>query len=316
MRTYVLQRLLQMIPVLAFATLVVFSLMLLIPGDPVRMLIGPGEALDQEQIAIIRREYHLDRPVAVRYLIWVGSVVRGELGRSNRTHRKVIDEILPRAAVTLQLGIVAWVFSVSIAIPVGILSASFRGTALDLAATVLSMGGVAIPGFWLGIMTILLFGVTLGWLPTSGHASLIAQPWEAVRHLVLPAFSLGVTGSAIMMRQTRSALLEVLAQDYIRTARAKGLPPRAVIWIHALRNSLLPVVTVMGLQIGRIFAGAVVIETLFAVPGMGRLMVDSVFQVDFPVVQGCVLLMATTVLLANFITDLAYGLLDPRIKYG
>jgi peptide/nickel transport system permease protein len=174
---------------------------------------------------------------------------------------------------------------------------------------------VAIPGFWLGILLILLFGVRLGWLPTQGFVSLMESPVQWLRHMALPAFSLGVTGSALIMRQTRSALLEVLAQDYVRMARAKGLSGRAVVWVHALRNALLPVVTIMGLEIGRIFAGAVVIETLFSIPGMGRLMVESVFQRDFPVVQASVLLMAVAVLIANFLTDVAYTLLDPRIKY-
>jgi peptide/nickel transport system permease protein len=183
-------------------------------------------------------------------------------------------------------------------------------------ATILSMSGVAIPGFWLGIMLILLFGLVLEWLPTHGFVSLFEDPIEGIRHLILPALSMGLAGAALNMRQTRSAMLEVLAQDYVRTARAKGLKESRVIWIHALKNSLLPVVTIMGLQIGRLFGGTVIIETLFAIPGMGRLMVDSIFYRDFPVVQACVLIVAVTVLVANLITDILYAYLDPRIHYG
>jgi peptide/nickel transport system permease protein len=315
MRTFIIRRLMQFVPVLILITMLVFSLLLAIPGDPVRALIGPGEALDPAQIRLLRQEYRLDEPMLVQYGVWLSKVMRGDLGRSNQTQRRVLDEVGFRALVTGQFGLVAWVLSVLIAVPAGILSAVYRGSRIDLLATVISVGGVAIPGFWLGILLILLFGVRLGWLPTQGFVSLMESPVQWLRHMALPAFSLGVTGSALIMRQTRSALLEVLAQDYVRMARAKGLSGRAVVWVHALRNALLPVVTIMGLEIGRIFAGAVVIETLFSIPGMGRLMVESVFQRDFPVVQASVLLMAVAVLIANFLTDVAYTLLDPRIKY-
>jgi len=202
-----------------------------------------------------------------------------------------------------------------LAIPAGIVASTRRGSKLDIFTTVLTIGGVAIPGFWLGILLILFFCVMLGWLPTYGFVNFLDDPWECVRHLVLPAFSMGLAGAALNMRQTRSAMLEVLAQDYIRTARAKGLRERRVIWVHALKNALLPVVTLMGLQIGRLFGGTVVIETLFAIPGMRRLMVDSIFLRDFPVVQACVLIVALAVLFANLGTDLIYAYLDPRIRY-
>lgn len=316
MRNYIIKRLLQMIPILILVTWFVFSLLLLIPGDPVRMIIGVGESLDAEQMETIRHELGLDRPIPVQYVSWLGKVLRGNFGKSNHTNRPVIDEIKIRLPVTLQLGIFAWLLSIVIAIPAGIISAVERGSKVDLVATVLSMGGVAIPGFWLGIMLILLFGVVLGWLPTHGFVSLFDDPIKWIRHLILPVFSMGVVGAALNMRQTRSAMLEVLAQDYLRTARAKGLPERMVVWTHALRNSLLPVVTIMGLQVGRMFGGAVVIETLFAIPGMGRLMVDSIFLRDFPIVQACVLIVAVAVLFANLATDLIYAYLDPRIHYA
>lgn len=316
MPQYIIRRLLQIVPVLLIITFMVFALMLAIPGDPARALIGPGEALDDEQLEIIRKKYNLDKPVLVQYGIWLGKVVRGDLGRSTQYQRPVAQELRTRAWVTLQFGIVAWVLAVLIAVPAGIISAVYRGRTVDYIATVLSIGGVAIPNFWFGIMSILLFGVTLGWLPAQGYVSLFDDPVQGLRHMILPAFSLGITSSALIMRQTRSAMLEVLAQDYVRTARAKGMPERTVIGVHALRNALLPVVTVFGLQTGRIFAGAVVIETLFGIPGMGNFMVQAIFARDFMVVQGAVLIMALAVLSANLITDLVYAWLDPRIRYN
>jgi peptide/nickel transport system permease protein len=316
MRQYIARRMLQIVPVLLIVTFLVFAMMWAIPGDPVRAFIGPGETLDAKQMELLRRQHHLDQPLVVRYLIWLGDALAGDLGRSTINNRRVAHEVGERAIITLQLGLVAWVVSVLIAVPAGIVSAVYRGRPVDYLATVISIGAVAVPGFWLGIMMILLFGVTLGWLPTQGYVSIFDDPLEGLRHMLLPAFSLGITSCALIMRQTRSAMLEVMAQDYIRTARAKGMAERVVIWIHALRNSLLPVVTVLGLQTGRIFAGAVVIETLFRIPGMGQLLVQAVFQQDFTVVQGSVLIMAMAVLLANLATDIAYAWLDPRIKYN
>lgn len=315
MRRYILRRLLQALPVLLIVTFMVFALMLAIPGDPVRALIGPGEALDPEQIEILRREHHLDEPVLVQYVLWLGKVLVGDLGRSTQYQRPVGPELRGRAATTLQFGIVAWILAVLIGVSAGVASAVYRGKALDFVVTVLSIGGVAIPNFWLGIMAILIFGVTLGWLPTQGYVDIFVDPLQSLRHMILPAFALGITSCALIMRQSRSAMLEVLAQDFMRTARAKGLRERTVVWVHALRNALLPVVTVFGLQIGRIFSGAVVIETLFGIPGMGHLIVQAVFARDFMVVQGAVLLMALAVLAANLATDIAYAWLDPRIKY-
>ena len=315
MWSYFVRRVLQMIPVLAIVTFMVYGLMLAIPGDPARALIGPGESLDEEQLEVIRKEHNLDKPVIVQYGIWLSKALQGDLGRSTQTYRPVAQELKTRAAVTLQFGIVAWLLAVIIGIPAGIVSAVYRGKPIDFIATLLSIGGVAIPNFWLGIMAILYFGVILGWLPTQGYVNIFDDPLEGLRHMILPAFALGITSWALIMRQTRSAMLEVLAQDYVRTARAKGMTQRSVIRVHALRNALLPVVTVFGLQTGRIFAGAVVIETLFGIPGMGQFMVQAIFARDFMSVQGAVLLMALAVLFANLLTDLVYALLDPRIRY-
>ena len=312
---YIARRLLQTAPVLLLATFMVFGLMLAIPGDPARALIGPGEALDEEQLELIRREHHLDRPVPVQYAIWLGKALRGDLGRSTQTQRPVASELRTRAATTLQFGLAAWCFAVLLGLPAGILSAVYRGRALDHLATAVSIGGIAIPNFWLAVMAILVFGVKLGWLPTQGYVSLFADPIQAIRHMVLPATALGVTSCALIMRQSRSAMLETLGQDYMRTARSKGVAELRVLGIHGLRNALLPVVTVFGLQIGRIFAGAVVIETLFGIPGMGNFMVQSIFARDFMAVQGAILLMALAVLAANLLTDVAYAWLDPRITY-
>ena len=315
MRTYILRRLLQMVPVLLLITLMVYAMMWAVPGDPVYALVGPGETLDAQQLAILRREHHLDEPMIVQYAIWLGDALRGDLGRSVQNNRDVLTELGFRAGITLQLGVAAWILAVLIAVPAGIISAVHRGRWADHLATVISIGAVAVPNFWLGIMSILLFGVILGWLPTQGYVAFSDDPVDALRHMILPAVALGVTSSALIMRQTRSAMLEVLAQDYVRTARAKGLLERRVIWVHALRNSLLPVVTVLGLQTGRVFASAVVIETLFGIPGMGQFMVQGIFQRDFMVVQGAVLLMALAVLVTNLVTDILYAWLDPRIKY-
>ena len=315
MGQYIVRRLLQMIPVLLMVTMLIYGLMLAIPGDPARALVGPGESLDEEQLELIRKEHNLDKPMIVQYGLWLGKALTGDLGRSTQNQRPVGEELKTRAAVTLQFGVVAWIFAVLIAVPAGIVSAVYRGQAVDYFATVASITGVAIPDFWLGVMSILLFGVILGWLPPQGYVNIFDDPVEGLRHMVLPAFALGITSCALIMRQSRSAMLDVLAQDYVRTARAKGLLGYKVIWVHALRNALLPVVTIFGLQTGRIFSGAVVIETLFGIPGMGQFMVQAIFARDFMAVQGAVLVMALAVLIANLATDLLYAWLDPRIRY-
>lgn len=314
MYRYIIRRLLQMIPTLLLVTMATFSLLLL-PGDPVTALLSGGESLDQETLRLARHDLGLDQPIPVQYVMWLGRALHGDLGKSTSTRQPVTTEIMARVPATLQLGITAWLFSVVVALPAGIISAVRRNSWLDISATLVSMAGVAIPGFWLGILLILFFGVALHLLPPSGFVSVFKDPVQGLQLLVMPAFSLGASMAALNMRQIRSAMLEVLAQDYVRTARAKGLRERSVIWLHALKNALLPVVTIMGLQVGRIIAGAVVTEQVFAIPGVGRLAVSAIFLKDFPVVQGIVLLCAVTVLIANLVTDLLYGLLDPRIRY-
>ena len=316
MVTYLVRRLLQMGPVLLIVTALVFAMVWAFPGDPARAFAGSGEVLDEQQLAAIRKEHHFDKPVPVQYALWLQKTLQGDLGRSTQTSRRVSVEIADRAQVTFGLGLLSVLLAVAIAVPAGIASAVYRGRWADYLASVFSVGAVAIPGFWLGIMFILLFGVQLGWLPVQGYVAFSDDPMNWLRHVTLPAIAMGLSSSALVMRQTRSAMLEVAAQDYVRTARAKGMPNSVVIWIHTLRNALLPVVTVLGMQVGHIFAGAVVIETLFGIPGMGRLMVQAIFERDFPIVQAAVLVMALTVLAANLVTDLLCAWLDPRITYG
>ena len=316
MFAFVARRLMQMIPVLFFVTALIYGMLWAIPGDPARAVVGAGESLDEQQLDVIRKEHNFDKPIVVQYAIWLGQIGRGELGRSVQTNRRVETELFARAQVTLGLGLVGVLLAVVLAVPAGIVSAVYRGRFADHLATVFSIGAVAIPGFWFGIMTILLFGVELRWLPVQGYVAFSDNPMGWLAHITLPALALGVTSCALIMRQTRSAMLEVLANDYVRTARAKGMPNSVVIWIHALRNALLPVITLLGLQIGHIFAGAVVIETLFGIPGMGNFLIEAIFRRDFPVVQASVLLMALSVLAANLLTDILCAWLDPRIKYG
>jgi len=311
---YIVRRLLQMVPVILLVTIFVF-LMLHLSGDPITLLSGGGEALDQQQIAALRAQYNLDRPLVMQYFLWLGKVFRGDLGTSIVTQQPVTYELKHRIPVTLELGFFAWLFSLVIAIPAGVLSATRRGSVADTTATVLTIGGLAIPGFWLGIMLIFLFSVHWRLLPVFGFVSIFNNPIEGIKSQILPIIALGLGAAALNMRQMRSAMLEVLAQDYIRTARAKGLRERSVIWRHAFKNSVLPVVTIMGLQVGRIIGGAVVVENIFAISGVGRLMVQSILNRDFPVVQAIVLLVSIAVLLSNLLTDLLYAYIDPRIRY-
>ncbi len=316
MTSYILRRLAQMVPVLVFVTAVVFALVWAFPGDPARAFAGQSEVLDEQQLALIRKEHHFDKPIPVQYALWLGKTMGGDLGRSTQTSRKVGEELADRVQVTAGLGVLSVVLALVIALPAGVAAAVHRGKAMDYIASTLSIGAVAVPAFWLGIMLILLFGVKLGWLPVQGYVPFAQSATEWLRHMLLPAIAIGVASSALIMRQTRSAMLEVAAQDYVRTARAKGMSGTVIVWVHMLRNALLPVITVLGLQIGHIFAGAVVIETLFGLPGMGRLLVQGIFERDFPVVQGSILLIALAVLLTNLLADVACAWMDPRVKYG
>ncbi len=313
MLPYLLRRLATMVPVLLVVSVVVFSLIHLTPGDPVAIMLR--EESDPATAAALRTALGLDRPLPVQYLTWLGRAARGELGRSIRTNQPVTQAILERLPVTLTLAAAATLLALAVALPAGIVSAVRRNSLADVAGTVAALSGVSLPNFWLAILLIFVFSVTLGWLPPLGWVSPVRDPWGGLRSLVLPAVTLGTAMAAVVMRMTRSSLLEVLQLEFVRTARAKGLREGRVVLRHALRNALIPVVTVVGLQAGALLGGAIITESVFALPGVGRLLVDAIFQRDFPLVQGVVLFLALNFLLVNLVVDLAYAVLDPRIRY-
>jgi peptide/nickel transport system permease protein len=297
---------------LVLISLIVFAGVRAIPGDPARVLAG-AEA-DAAGLEEIREKYGLNDPLAVQYFRWVGHAVRGDLGVSIRTRQSVASTVATKLPITLQLASLSILVALAIAIPAGVLAAVKRNTAWDVLMSGISLGGVSIPNFWLGIMLILLVSVRLGWLPASGYVPPWQDPLDNLRRMLMPALVLGIGLAAVLMRQTRNAMIEVLSADYIRTARAKGLAQPAVIVRHALRNSLVPVVTILGLQMGALMSGAVVTEQIFVVPGFGRLVVESVFTRDYPLVQGVVLITASSYVLINLLVDVSYSVLNPRIR--
>lgn len=316
MSRFLARRVLTTIAVLLCVSAMAFSLVLLLPGDPALAILGDQQARDQQLYQRLRAELGLERPLALQYAHWAARAVRGDLGRSVRTGHPVLGLVVERLAPTLQLSALAMVLAVAIALPAGIVSAARPRSWADSVGSVFAMGGVGIPHFLLGILLIYVFAVWLQWLPPSGYTPLTEGLRANVRLMALPALTLGLGLAAVLMRQIRSALLDVLRQEYITTARSKGVSERRVVGIHALRNALVPVLTIIGLQMGRLFGGAVVVETIFGIPGVGRLAVDSIFFRDFPVVQGVVLVLAVAVLLSNFVTDLLYAVVDPRIRYA
>jgi peptide/nickel transport system permease protein len=317
MPRYIAGRLLALAPVIILVSVATFSFIHLLPGDPVIALLGTsGQSLTPQQLQAKRHDLGLDRPLPVQYVSWAGDALHGDLGRSAVTHQTITQALRDRFPVTLQLAIASFVISLLIAVPAGIVAAYKRNSLLDRLMTVFALAGVAMPSFWLGILLILLFTVQVHWLPPSGFVSFGTSSREWLRHMLLPSITLGAVQAAVVMRQVRSSLLEVLNEDYVRTARAKGLGERRVVLLHALRNAMLPVVTVAGLQVSRLLGGAVIIETVFALPGFGRYGVDAIFIRDYPVVQAVVLVTAVIVVLTNLFTDLLYGVLDPRIRYA
>jgi peptide/nickel transport system permease protein len=312
---YIIRRALNAIPVLLFVSMGVFALTNL-SGDPVQALIGGDIASNPELEARLSHDLGLDKPLPIQYLNWLENAVQGDLGRSIQTHRPVTEALAERLPTTLQLAGAAWLIGICIALPLGVIAAVRRNSWVDHIATVLALSGVAVPSFWMGLMFILLFGVWWKVLPPSGFVSFTDNPTEALRHLILPALTLGLHQTGSLTRQMRSSMVEVLNQDYIRTARSKGLIERRVVISHGVRNAMLPVLTILGLQAGALVGGTVVIEQVFAVPGMGRLALSSVLTQDIPVIQGFVLVAAFAVIFMNLVTDLLYGVLDPRIRYG
>jgi len=292
----------------------VFLMLHLTPGDPVQIMLG--QDADPQSIAALRAELGLDQPLPIQYARWAANALRGDLGRSIRTNQPVTEAIVSRLPITIELSIVALVISLLIGLPAGTLAALRRNTSLDLASTGVALVGVSLPSFFLGILLILVFALWLRWVPPSGYTPLVQDPLMNVRQMLMPAIALGAALAGIVARLMRSSLLEVLGADYMRTARAKGLSEFAAVLRHGVQNALLPVVTVVGLQVGALLGGAILIETIFALPGIGRLAVDSIFARDFPIVQGVVLFLALVRVLSNLIADLLYGRLDPRIARG
>ena len=304
MYRYIIRRLLLLIPVMLGVSFIVFTIMFFTPGDPAKIMLG--ERAPQAEVAALRTQMGLDDPFIVQFFNFIRNATRGDFGRSLVTRRPVAEELFARFPATLQLAASAVLIAVAIGIPVGILSAVKQYSFFDGAAMTLALVGVSMPNFWQGLMMILLFSVYLRWLPSSGIGTF--------RHLIMPAVTLGTSSAALITRMTRSSMLEVVRQDYIRTARAKGLTERVVINRHALKNALIPVVTVIGLQFGYLLGGAVLTETVFAWPGVGRMMVDAIRQKDFPVVQAGVLLLAVAFSVVNLVVDILYAYIDPRIK--
>jgi peptide/nickel transport system permease protein len=310
----VLRRLALSIPILLLVSIMVFSLIHLIPGDPVTVMLGQEATPEVKQA--LRHELGLDRPLVIQYFVWLGRVVRGDLGRSLVDRTSVLDQIRLRLPATIELASGAFLIALLIAIPAGVLSATRRGSAVDHASTVLALGGLSLPSFWLAMLLIIVFAVKLQWLPASGYVPFFENPRANLTAMILPMFATGIRESAFLMRMLRSSMLEVLHADYVRTARAKGLRERAVVLRHALRNGLVPVVTSSGLVIAGLLGGLVITESIFSIPGFGRLIVDAIFQRDFITVQGAILVSAVLVVLVNLVVDLLLVLIDPRIKQG
>ena len=305
MLIFVARRILAAVPVLFGVTLAVFSMLFLVPGDPVKMMLAEF-VTTPAQIEEMRAQLHLDEPLWKQYARFVGNTLSGDLGTSIRSRRPVATEIRENIGSTGQLALASMAVAIALGIPLGLIAALGRNSWLDVGAMGIALLGVAMPSFWLGLLLIFAFSLHLGWFPATGGGSLL--------HLVLPSVTLGTIAAAIIARLTRSSMLEVLGQDYVRTARAKGLAWWGVVVRHALKNALIPIVTIFGLQFGNLLAGAVIVETVFSRPGLGRLIVGGILAKDFPLVQGAVLFVATTYVLINVLVDVAYAFVDPRIR--
>ncbi|PYN38371.1 MAG: peptide ABC transporter permease [Candidatus Rokuibacteriota bacterium] len=307
MLTYLARRSLAVVPVLFGVTLAVFSMLFLVPGDPVKIMLAEF-VTTPDQVAQMRAQLHLDEPILKQYGRFVVNAVRGDLGTSIRSRRPVSTEIGENVGSTAQLALASMAVAVAIGVPLGLMAALARNSWFDVGSMIVALLGVSMPSFWLGLLMIVAFSLHLGWFPATGGGDL----W----HLVLPSVTLGMIASAIIARLTRSSMLEVLGQDYVRTARAKGLAWWGVVVRHALKNALIPVITIFGLQFGNLLAGAVIVETVFSRPGLGRLIVGGILAKDFPLVQGTVLFVATAYVLINVLVDIAYAFVDPRIRFG
>jgi peptide/nickel transport system permease protein len=312
MTRFLFRRIAILLPTLLFVSIIIFGLQQLLPGDPAIAM--AGEERDPETIAQIREKYHLNKPIHERYLIWIGGVLQGDFGESIRIQLPVSQLLVEKLPVTIELAILSMLVALGIGLPAGMISALYNGRWPDYVANVIGLWGLSTPNFWLGIMMILLFSVELGWLPASGYISPLEDPLGNLESMIMPAFVLGTGIAAVMMRHTRSAMLQVLSSDYIRTARAKGLREKVVIGKHALRNAAVPVITLGALEFGQLLSGAVLTEQIFSIPGFGKLIVDAVFNRDYAVVQGVVLCTATAYIVLNLLADIAYFLVNPRLR--
>jgi peptide/nickel transport system permease protein len=308
----ILSRMLYLLPIAAITSFLVFSMLLLLPGDPTFAIVG--EMANEQERQQIREEMGFDQPIPVQYVKWLQRMLSGDLGRSLRTQEPVSEMLATRVPVTLELTFLAVLLSVVVGIPGGIIAALKRNSWVDFAVSFLAMGGMALPYFWAGILLIRLFSLQLGWLPPSGYVPFTEDPLRNLMLMILPALTIGVSLIALVMRQTRTSMLEVMSQDYIRTARAKGVSKPRLLVRHALHNALIPVITVIGLQTGALVGGAVVTETIFSLPGLGRMVVEGIFERDFAPVQAGILVIVTGLILVNLLTDLSYASLDKRIK--
>ena len=309
---FLVKRIAQLVPTLVLVSMLIFGLQQLLPGDPAMIL--AGEDQDPTVIAYLRTKLHLDEPLPVRYAYWMKGVLQGDLGESIRNQQPVLSLVAQKLPVTLQLAAMAMTIALLIGIPAGIVAAVGRGTAWDWFANVFALWGLSTPNFWLGILLILLFSVNLGWLPASGYVSPFEDLGANLKAMIMPAFVLGNAIAAVLMRHTRSAMLQVLSSDYVRTARAKGLDEKTVVLKHALRNALTPIITLGALELGTLLSGAVLTEQVFTIPGFGKLIVDAVFNRDYAVVQGVVLFTSSVYILLNLLADLAYFVVNPRLR--
>ncbi len=316
MQRYLTQRLVAFVPTLIGISIIVFLVMRLIPGDAINAMIGTTYKLTEVQAAALRAYFGLDKSLPEQYWIWLTSAVRGDFGFSVRSGRAVLPEILARFPLTLELAVLAMIIALAIGIPIGVLAAVKRDSTLDIAGRLFALIGLALPNFWMGTLIILTLSVVFGILPTSGdYADFTQDPIKNLQQLIFPALTLGFAFSASVMRTTRSSMLEELRQDYVRTARGKGLREQAVVAGHCLKNALIPIITIVGLETGYLFGGAVIVEEVFALPGVGRLLLNAISQRDYAVVQGTIVFIAFNFVLINLLADLAYAFVNPRIRY-
>ena len=312
MKYFLIKRSIALIATLFFVSIAIFIVMAVIPGDPAQIILGINAT--PETLNNLREQLGINRPLIVQYLDWIGSLVQGDLGRSLTYDVPISQLFRDRLLVTLPLSLMAILFALVIAIPLGIYAATHQNRVGDYGAMIFSQIGLAVPAFWAGILMILLFSIKLGWMSAGGFVWWSEDPWGAVKSLLMPAFALGLIRAAVLTRMTRSSMLEVLGEDYVRTARAKGLPKRLVVYKHALFNAVIPVLTIVGMQMGQLLAGAIIIENVFYLPGLGRLVFQAIGQRDLPVVREGVLLIACLIILINFVVDILYCWFDPRIR--